>query len=29
VAAQIQSVIEAETLDWSGVVEFQDLEMVI
>jgi hypothetical protein len=27
-AAQVQTVIEAETLDWSGVIEFQDLEMV-
>ncbi len=27
--AQTQSIIEDETLDWSGVLEFQDLEMVI
>lgn len=28
-AARIQTVIEAENLDWSGVIEFQDLEMVL
>jgi hypothetical protein len=28
-AAQTQSVIEAENLDWSGVTEFQELELVI
>lgn len=28
-AAQVQTVVEAENLDWSGVMEFQDLEMVI
>jgi hypothetical protein len=28
-AAQIQSAIEAETADWSSVVEFQDLEVVV
>jgi hypothetical protein len=28
-AVQIQAVIEAENLDWSGVIEFQELEMVI
>jgi hypothetical protein len=28
-AAQIQTAIEAESSDWSGVVEFQDLEVVV
>ncbi len=28
-AARIQTLIEAENLDWSGVIEFQDLEMVL
>jgi hypothetical protein len=28
-AMQVQNAIEAENLDWSGVVEFQDLEMIV
>ncbi len=28
-AARIQTLIETENLDWSGVIEFQDLEMVL
>jgi hypothetical protein len=28
-AARIQALIETENLDWSGVIEFQDLEMVL
>jgi hypothetical protein len=28
-AAETQALIEAENLDWSGVIEFQDLELVI
>jgi hypothetical protein len=28
-AVQIHTIVESENLDWSGVIEFQDLEMVI